>query len=123
MVSPAGDVECLERSGLKRVRKPYTDESRKRLFRKIVAAIKDNPCTKVPNAATDNAEVTTDTTATNVGIELVWRDLTYEVADGRKSKRTILNNLCGEARVGKILAVMGGSGAGSMHSCRFSRPA
>ncbi|TPX32050.1 hypothetical protein SmJEL517_g04742 [Synchytrium microbalum] len=46
-----------------------------------------------------------------VGVEVVWRDLVYTVKEKGRYK-TIMKGVNGAARPGKILAVMGGSGAG-----------
>ena len=50
------------------------------------------------------------------GITLEWRNLSYTIQRSRgKDKEQILKDLCGEARPGEVVAILGGSGAGSMY--------
>lgn len=45
-------------------------------------------------------------------VTLTWKDVCFEVVTKKKGKKDVLKNCTGEARPGRLMAIMGPSGAG-----------
>ncbi|CUI11977.1 ABC transporter, putative, partial [Bodo saltans] len=69
------------------------------------------PATQQSYQHSSLASMTLDAT-----VDFTWENLTYDVQvtgdDGQPAMRTLLHNVSGTARGGRVLAVMGPSGAG-----------